>query len=137
MTATALNPIRQLYEARFPAEPRFVAPTRQVVADLARRAGMGDHAVGDLAVAVSEALTNGVLHAFAGTKPGSVAIRAETQDDTLIVVVTDDGVGMRPRLDSPGLGMGLALMSRLCGAFDVGPGPGGVGTTVSMRFALR
>jgi len=137
VTTATLTPIRQLYEARFPAEPRFVGPTRQVVADLARRAGMGDHAVGDLAVAVSEALTNGVLHAFPGTLPGSVAIRAESIDDTLTVTVTDDGVGMRPRLDSPGLGMGLSIMSRLCSGFDVGPGPDGVGTTVSMRFALR
>jgi serine/threonine-protein kinase RsbW len=120
------------YEQRFPAEARFVAPARQAVTSLARRAGMSQDAVGDLAIAVSEAITNGVMHALATF----VDVEAETVDGALVVTITDDGVGMRPRLDSPGLGLGLTLMGRLCGRVHVGPGPDGKGTAVRMSFAI-
>lgn len=120
------------YEQRFPAEPRFVAPARQAVTSLARRAGMDAQDVGDLAIAVSEAITNGVMHARATF----VDVAAEATDESLTVTITDDGVGMRPRLDSPGLGLGLTLMGRLCARVNVGPGPGGVGTSVRMSFTL-
>lgn len=120
------------YEQRFPAEARFVAPARHAVTRLARRAGMDALTLDDLALALSEAVTNGVMHARAS----SVVVRADVVDDALLVTITDDGMGMRPRLDSPGLGLGLTLMGRCCNRIQVGPGPGGTGTAVRMSFAL-
>lgn len=125
-----------LYEARFPAETRYVAPTRRTVVDIARRAGTSEVVTGDVSLAVSEALTNGVMHAFAGRRPGCVSVRVQLGRDGLTIAVSDDGVGMVPRDDSPGLGLGLSLIGRVCRRFDVCPGPDGVGTTVRMTFPL-
>ncbi len=134
MATTATT--RLLYEARFPAETRFVGPTRRTIVDVARGAGTSEVVTGDVSLAVSEALTNGVMHAFAGRNTGCVSVQVQVGRDGLTVAVSDDGVGMVPRSDSPGLGMGLDLIRRVCRRCDVRPGPDGVGTTVRMTFPL-
>jgi anti-sigma regulatory factor (Ser/Thr protein kinase) len=50
------------------------------------------------------------------------------------VSVTDNGSGMAPRDDSPGLGLGLPLIRHLADQFDHGRPSGGVGTELWMRF---
>jgi anti-sigma regulatory factor (Ser/Thr protein kinase) len=52
------------------------------------------------------------------------------------VRVTDDGSGMAPRNDSPGLGLGLPLIRHLTDQFDHRLPPGSVGTEPWMRFRL-
>jgi anti-sigma regulatory factor (Ser/Thr protein kinase) len=52
------------------------------------------------------------------------------------VRVADDGSGMAPRDDSPGLGLGLPLIRHLADQFDHRRTPGGDGTEVWMRFRL-
>ena len=54
----------------------------------------------------------------------------------LVVEVNDDGVGMRPRVGSEGAGLGLAVIASLATELTLGPGEGGRGTRVIMRFAL-
>ena len=51
------------------------------------------------------------------------------------MTVTDDGTGMRPNLKSPGLGLGLSLITKL--AEDVRFDSTAGGTTVTMSFSLR
>jgi serine/threonine-protein kinase RsbW/stage II sporulation protein AB (anti-sigma F factor) len=68
---------------------------------------------------VSEAMTNVVLHAYRDREPGSVRLEASVAEGLLTVVVADDGIGMSPRADSPGLGMGLVLIRRLAENVDV------------------
>ncbi|QEC46342.1 ATP-binding protein [Baekduia soli] len=60
-----------------------------------------------LAVAVSEALTNVVMHAYTDcSAPGDIELHAyRVPDDGLNITVCDDGRGVRPRADSPGLGL--------------------------------
>ena len=134
MSSTATT--RLLYEARFPAETRYVGPARRTVVDVARTAGTSELVTGDVSLAVSEALTNAVMHAFAGRHAGCVSVRVQAEHGCLTVAVSDDGVGMVPRSDSPGLGLGLSLIRRLSRRCDVRPGPDGVGTTVRMTFPL-
>jgi serine/threonine-protein kinase RsbW/stage II sporulation protein AB (anti-sigma F factor) len=52
------------------------------------------------------------------------------------VVVADDGVGMNPRADSPGMGLGLPLIGNLADKLQIAPAPSGRGTEVRMRFEL-
>ena len=61
-------------------------------------------------VAVSEAVTNAVVHAYVDAPaPGEVEVFAKRDpDDGLEVHVSDEGRGMMPRRDSPGIGVGLA-----------------------------
>lgn len=100
----------------------------------AREHGAGPEEEAALALAVSEAATNAVLHAFVGMPAGEVCVTAEAGPGELRVSVCDDGRGMQPRTDSPGLGLGLPTIGRLTTRMDVRAGADGRGTEVAMTF---
>ncbi len=118
-----------------PAEPSSVASVRSGITDFARRHGAGEEAIADIALAVTEAATNAVVHAFVGRDPGTLTVVAEPGPDSLLVRVADDGRGMVPRSDSPGLGLGLPLMAQLTVSCDFRDRDDRVGTEVRMVFA--
>jgi anti-sigma regulatory factor (Ser/Thr protein kinase) len=113
-----------------PSKPESVAAARHAVGEFATGRGVDD---ADIRLAVSEAVSNAVTHAFRGREPGKVTIHCTATDETLAVVVADDGGGMRPNLESPGLGLGIPLITKLAHEvrFDSSEG----GTKVSMSFA--
>ncbi|MCW3013959.1 MAG: domain S-box protein [Solirubrobacterales bacterium] len=124
------------FERRLPAVPGSVPRLRQELTAWVRVLGLEDEHVQAVRLAVSEALTNAVVHAFLGTEPGTVHLVAEPGTGVLEVRVTDDGRGMGPRPDSPGLGMGVPVIGKLCASVDLGQGPDGTGTEVRMIFAV-
>src|SRR3954462_3602434 len=97
-------------EWTLPAEARSVAVIRAGVREFARAVGVSDDALAAIPLAVSQAVTDCVVHAFVGRPPGTVTAAVEAAQDEFIVRVADDGRGMQPRPDSPGLGMGLPLI---------------------------
>ncbi len=109
---------------------------RGAVTTFARHHGATDRALGDIALAVSEAATNAVLHAYVDLPPGRISVTAEPGRDCLVVRVIDDGRGMMPRSDSPGLGLGLPTMATLTSSCDIREAPGGQGTEVRLVFAV-
>lgn len=125
-----------LLEDSFPAVGEKVAAARRAVARAAREAGADDATVSAIELAVSEAVTNAVLHAYLDAPSGRVQLRAERFDDAVKVTVSDQGRGMRPRADSPGLGLGLPLIATMARSFDVALAPDG-GTELCMTFDLR
>jgi PAS domain S-box-containing protein len=116
------------------AEPVVVADLRHGVAEFARAHGAGDDAVNNMTLAVSEAVTNAVIHAFVGREPGRVAVTAEAGEGCVLVRVLDDGRGMTPHPESPGLGLGLTMMASIASRCDIREGPGGKGTEVRLAF---
>lgn len=89
-----------------------------------------------VALATTEAVTNVVVHAYRDARgPGMVDVRVQFDGDSVLVVVEDEGCGMSPRLDSPGIGLGLPLIARLADAVDVGLRADRPGTRVAMSFA--
>ena len=119
-----------------PAAPGAVAELRVRVTAFAAAAGAPTELQDGVALAVSETVTNVVIHAYAGMREaGPVRVRCAVAEGRLVVEVADDGVGMSSREDSPGLGHGLAIVGALAGALDIAPGPGGHGTIVTMTFA--
>src|SRR5215204_754572 len=119
-----------------PAVPESVGELRRAVGDFARSHGAGEDIVMALQLAASEAMSNAVIHAFTDRdSPGTLTLVATREGDELAVVVRDDGSGMRPRPDSPGLGVGLLLMTRSTQSLKFSESPDG-GTEVAMRFAL-
>ena len=106
--------------------------------DFARANGVPKERLSDVELAVSEAVTNSVVHAFRGIgERGTVVVEAAVREHEWIDVrVADDGSGMAPRDDSPGLGLGLPLIRLLADQFDHGRPSGGDGTEVWMRFRL-
>ncbi len=97
-------------------------------------AGASDEVTQAISLAVSEAVTNAVVHAYDGENPGQVHVRCHVEGERFIVEVADEGAGIGPRRDSPGLGHGLAMVGALAQTLDVAPGPGGRGTAVTMAF---
>jgi anti-sigma regulatory factor (Ser/Thr protein kinase) len=91
-----------------------------------------------IALAVSEAVTNAVIHAYVDqARPGDVEVLVERHPgDGLEIHVCDEGRGMMPRSDSPGLGVGLPLVAKLAQRFRVETRPTG-GTAISMVFPVH
>jgi anti-sigma regulatory factor (Ser/Thr protein kinase) len=119
-----------------PAVPESVGRLRRAVAEYARAQGADEDVLAALQLAASEALSNAVIHAFVDrTAPGTLTISAVRDGDAICVVVRDDGSGMRPRSDSPGLGIGMPLMMGSTQGLQFSETPEG-GTEVTMRFAL-
>ncbi len=115
-----------------PAEPASVPKLRHRIAGYAKEHGLGSELIADVALAVSEAVTNAVKYAGAGGE-GVVEIAACREDEWLEVTVRDRGEGFgRGSVD--GLGLGLTIIARLAG--DLRIVQEGDGTEVRMRFPL-
>jgi anti-sigma regulatory factor (Ser/Thr protein kinase) len=125
----------QFHQAE-PAVPESVGVLRRAVSDFSRDLGADDAVITSVQLAVSEAISNAIVHAFVEAEPGTVTVSAHPDgDDAICVVVSDDGSGMKPRTDSPGLGIGLPLMTQMTESLEFRENEHG-GTDVAMRFAL-
>jgi anti-sigma regulatory factor (Ser/Thr protein kinase) len=123
------------FEATFPSSPPGVGAMRREVAAFAQRAGMDDDGVGSVKLAVSEAATNAVVHAYRDREDEpSLGVRAFVDAAELVIIVFDTGLGLAPRPDSPGLGLGMPLMASVTTRFQVVSA--GNGTEIHMTFAL-
>jgi serine/threonine-protein kinase RsbW/stage II sporulation protein AB (anti-sigma F factor) len=117
-----------------PATPDQVAPVRRGVTGFARDHGFDARRAQDVALAVSEALTNVVLHAYRdGTPTGLMSVSARVHDGALVIEIEDEGVGMLPHPASPGLGLGLPIMRQVTDALELERGDRG--GLVRLRFA--
>src|SRR4051794_7426882 len=96
-----------------PAKPVSVGRLRNAVVAFAEEAGLARGTLGDVRLAVSEALTNAVVHGYREGHTGELEVRARMRRGTLEVTVEDRGVGPAPRSDSPGMGVGMPLMASL------------------------
>lgn len=131
LTGTMGTPERNRLDVRLAATPGSLAVIRRAVVAFAAGQDMPDPPA--IGLAVTEAVTNVVLHAYPPGSVGEVRVVACAEPDQLVVVVRDWGTGMRPRPDSPGLGIGLPTIASLANVFDV-EAADGVGTLLRMRF---
>jgi serine/threonine-protein kinase RsbW len=120
----------------WPAAPEYVGSARRVVSAAARRAGAEDPVLDAVRLAVSEAVSNVIVHGYRERGNGAFTVAVEWEGDELRVTVRDEGCGMQPRTDSPGAGLGLPLIARLSNSFSVSEPTDG-GTEVCMTFPLR
>ena len=122
---------REEVRLELPSEPPSIKRARDAVSLLAEHVGAS---AGDVKLAVSEAVTNAVVHGFRDRAPGTISVEARMRDGLLFVTVADDGIGMLPNPDSGGLGLGLSLITQL--AHDVRFDSDESGVTVTMRFEV-
>jgi anti-sigma regulatory factor (Ser/Thr protein kinase) len=118
----------------FRAEPDSVPEARHALSGFAVSAGADRAKIDAVRLATSEALTNAVLHAYPD-EPGDVYVTAAVVATELWVLIADDGGGLEPQTNRPGLGLGLGLISQVTDELVIVPRAGG-GTEVRMRFDL-
>ncbi len=123
-----------------PARPEGVGVVRQALVGVADGLALDGTVLSDAKMAVTEACTNAVVHAYEPGHDGRLEVDMFADDAALTVVVRDAGIGMQPREDgqdthapTAALGLGLPLIAALSDEFEVRGGPGD-GTEVSMAF---
>ena len=122
-------------EITLPARAENVAVVRHAVGGLGEVLEVDDQTLSDIKLAVTEACTNVVVHAYPNGE-GPITLRATVDEALLRVVVVDRGRGILPRADSPGLGLGLPLIATLAESLELGTGDNDE-TEVSMTFRLE
>ena len=126
-------------DASFPARPSQLPAIRRAVGDAARRFGADETVLVQITLAVSEAATNAMVHAYRDRPPADArevqVFVAGSAGGGLDIHVRDHGVGPTPRPDSPGLGFGLSLMAHESDDFAIRAMPGG-GTEVWLHCRL-
>ena len=85
-------------------------------------------------LAVSEACSNVVQHAYVGRDHGRFRLQVGVDDRILCVAVCDEGKGMRPRNDSPGMGLGLSLMAYVSDELKIRKEPGATWVELCWRL---
>lgn len=104
---------------RLPADPRRLRALRRQVGEWATEQSVPPDAVLDLQLVVSEAVSNGVEHAYRGRRPGTVEVELELRDEpgsgeqVIAVVVVDHGEWRPIPMHKGGRGRGLAIIHQL------------------------
>lgn len=126
----------------FPSKSSNEAFARTSVACFAAQLDPNLEELGDIRTAVSEAVTNCIVHAYPD-RLGPIVVRCRIlKDNILDIVIKDKGVGItdleqarRPSFTTGGAdrsGMGFTIMESFMTTFEVVSEPG-KGTTVHMR----
>lgn len=118
-----------------PARPENVAVVRHVLGALGDALGLPPAVTDDMRLAVTEACTNVVRHAYPGPE-GTIDVVVRPSGETLEIMVSDTGRGIAPSPDSGGPGLGLALIAALTDSLEVERGVG-TGSRVVMGFLRR
>ncbi len=102
-----------------PARAENVAVVRHAIGGLGEALELDPQVLSDVKLAVTEACTNVVVHAY-GEGDGPMEVAASVEGPVLRVTVRDEGIGILPRPDSPGLGLGLPLIATLTESLELG-----------------
>ena len=115
-----------------PARPENVAVVRHVLGALADVLNLPDVVCDDMRLAVTEACTNVVRHAYPGDE-GTIDVIVRPNGEALEVVVSDSGQGIGPSPDTAGPGLGLPLIAALSDSLEIERQRGN-GSRLSMSF---
>ena len=115
-----------------PAKAEYITLGRLALTGLSRLRPLGDEVLGDLKLALTEACTNSVRHAYAD-EDGVVEIVYELYPDRLVIEVSDTGEGFEPYRDRNGMelddltegGLGIAIIRSLADELQIGAREGG------------
>ena len=122
-----------------PAKAEYITLVRLALSGLSQLRPLSEETLGDLKLAVTEACSNSVRHAYEEGRDGIVEVSYRLAGDRIEVEVTDDGAGFDPsvleraeqELDEGGLG--IAIIRAVTDELDIGPNPNGGGSR--LRFA--
>jgi anti-sigma regulatory factor (Ser/Thr protein kinase) len=122
------------FHLTLPALPENVAVVRRVLEGVADVVGLSDDVAENVRLAVTEACTNVVRHAYEEGE-GAIDVVVKPRGGWIEIVVSDEGRGMGPSPDTAGPGLGLPLISALAERVELRPGRRG-GSRLAMSFAV-
>ena len=99
-----------------PARSENLGKIRRAVSEYAASLGADEETIADLRLAVNEACSNVVRHAYDGGE-GMMEVEARPNGGCLLVTVKDHGRGLGGRSSDPGTGLGLRVASAVSGSF--------------------
>lgn len=125
-----------------PARAEYITLCRLALTGIARLRELSDEVLADLKLALTEAASNSVRHAYGGENVGVVEISYELLPDRLVIEVTDEGEGFDPE-EAQGPpdelsegGLGIAIIRAIADQVEIGAQPGGKGSRLRFEKAL-
>jgi serine/threonine-protein kinase RsbW len=135
--------MRLVVDLTLPTEARVISRTRRLVAGYLEDLGVEAEVRDDVELALAEACTNVMLHAFPGAATESFHLAVEVERDEVRLVIEDTGVGLAPERAERDVidltatsGRGLHMIRTLMTDVAVEPGPAARGTRLRMRRDL-
>jgi serine/threonine-protein kinase RsbW len=126
-------------QLRIPAKAEYITLCRLALTGLAQLRDIGEDTMADLKLALTEAVSNSVRHAYDDKGDGHVDITYDLQPDRLGIEVVDDGNGFDPA-EAPAFegeelsegGLGIAIIRTIADEFEIDSKPGARGSR--LRF---
>lgn len=122
-----------------PAKAEYITLVRLALSGLSQSRPLPDETLGDLKLAVTEACSNSVRHAYRDGRDGSVQVVYELHPDRLVVEVSDDGDGFTVHEREPAAddsltvgGLGIAIIRELADELELGPRSDGQGSRLRL-----
>lgn len=132
----------RLVRLTIPARPEYITLCRLALTGIAGLRPFSDELLADLKLALTEACSNSVRHAYGGNGAGVVEIVYELQPDRLVIEVTDEGEGFDPNETPSGQdalsegGLGIAIIRAIADEVEIGSQPTGRGSRLRFAKAL-
>ncbi len=131
----------RLIRLQIPAKAEYITLGRLALTGISRLQDFPEETLADLKLALTEACSNSIRHAYRDGREGVVEIVYDFQPDRLSIEVLDDGPGF-DYADSEGEdgdltegGLGIAIIRSLADELEIGEGPSGRGSR--LRFVKR
>ena len=139
---TATNGTGTTVRLTIPARPEYITLCRLALTGIARVRPLSDEMLADLKLALTEAASNSVRHAYGDENVGTVEISYHLLPDRLVIEVTDEGGGFDP-VAAEGLseelsegGLGIAIIRAIADDMQIGTQPGGKGSRLRFEKEL-
>ncbi len=123
-----MNEVGRSVRLTIPAKPEYITLGRLALTAIAGMRPVSDETLYDLKLALTEACTNSVRHAYENGREGNVEIVYELQPDRLVIEVGDEGGGFEPLDDANGDegeleegGLGIEIIRALADEVEIGP----------------
>jgi serine/threonine-protein kinase RsbW len=109
-----------------------------------RAFGTPEPLIPDIAISVSELVNNAVMHGNKQSRDKVVTVRISRQGNSVLIAVTDQGIGFDPgEIQNPienenllkSVGRGIFIVRSLMDAVEIVPGPEGTTVTISKAIA--
>jgi serine/threonine-protein kinase RsbW len=126
-----------------PARAEYITLCRLALTGIARLRELSDELLADLKLALTEAASNSVRHAYGDADVGVVQISYELFPDKLVIEVVDEGEGFDPVAAEDNVGelseggLGIAIIRAIADEVEIGAQPGGKGSRLRFEKALN